>query len=782
MYLKQKAAKELAQSRTPYYYKNSLGDNEKVLDAAGALEVMDVLEDAFTEDLMHIYSFKSNLWADSYAANHLLVCPCGHVWNENESKLVARSIKKEYGHRLLSCPECGKTYEWEHTYVNHVLKQFSVVREFNMEEGYAVIRTFMFQGSFEFNREEEKKGANLASKKPSVSCFGWMDSVFGFEFGLLPCKLGLAFGNSGFCCFSYDAWLKRPVLVTRNNSAYQLCVNLVADSIFVGNEQSRLLSDWLGTDPERPGDIMKELVCVSDDIFNKKKKASDKGRDHEAAYRDELEIPEIKTGNFFVFSWDQPEDENHTGFVCSCGCEFVDDDESDEETVCPNCGTKERIYSQYVSSGYKFQRLNDGNVAIMCYTCRGFANQDTHGISYMTEWGILVIDKGKVYPYKTTGILHDWEKCSILDFHWCDEGYRRSSQKCLNSEEELMEIAENSCLKQIGVPDAWKEDTKGSRIDWIGSIARDSYLLRAARLPLIEKVMKVGMITLTRELLHKPSLASDFKKPKAAKLTDVFGVPKQILNLIRSEDMGARQICIVSKLSQADSSFDVQAYKAAMQLASIDWDGSANLSVLSDMANVSAEFGIKVSRMCEYLREVYDDQCIPVAEAVTVWGDWLRMAADLGYNLKKTADKMPDSLRKEHDRAVFAWNAMQKEVIREKFLEAAEKNRKYEWQKGPFEVIVPVSPNEIVAEGVAQRHCVGTYVNGIIEGRTSVVFLRRKDSLDKSYFTVEIREGCITQVKGYRNSGPSSLELIQFIREYARAKGLLIESVDMPTK
>ena len=45
---------------------------------------------------------------------------------------------------------------------------------------------------------------------------------------------------------------------------------------------------------------------------------------------------------------------------------------------------------------------------------------------------------------------------------------------------------------------------------------------------------------------------------------------------------------------------------------------------------------------------------------------------------------------------------------------------------------------EIISEGQALQHCVGGYAERHAEGKTTILFIRRKDNLDTPYYTLEI--------------------------------------------
>lgn len=61
---------------------------------------------------------------------------------------------------------------------------------------------------------------------------------------------------------------------------------------------------------------------------------------------------------------------------------------------------------------------------------------------------------------------------------------------------------------------------------------------------------------------------------------------------------------------------------------------------------------------------------------------------------------------------------------------------------------------EIRQEGQNQHHCVATYIDRMVSGETCILFIRKKEEPEESYYTVEVREGEVIQVRGKYNKDP----------------------------
>jgi hypothetical protein len=70
----------------------------------------------------------------------------------------------------------------------------------------------------------------------------------------------------------------------------------------------------------------------------------------------------------------------------------------------------------------------------------------------------------------------------------------------------------------------------------------------------------------------------------------------------------------------------------------------------------------------------------------------------------------------------------------------------FEFEHGDFIVVLPTCGQDLIDEGRNMHHCVGGYVNKIVEGSDYIVFIRRKDNPEQCYLTCEVdTEGHIRQ-------------------------------------
>lgn len=86
-----------------------------------------------------------------------------------------------------------------------------------------------------------------------------------------------------------------------------------------------------------------------------------------------------------------------------------------------------------------------------------------------------------------------------------------------------------------------------------------------------------------------------------------------------------------------------------------------------------------------------------------------------------------------------------------------------------FVVVCPEKVRDLIAEGSAMHHCVGSYGNKVINGEVTIVFIRKKEDVNKPYITCEIYpNGNISQYYKAYDQYVTEEEDILFRQEYQK--------------
>ena len=95
-------------------------------------------------------------------------------------------------------------------------------------------------------------------------------------------------------------------------------------------------------------------------------------------------------------------------------------------------------------------------------------------------------------------------------------------------------------------------------------------------------------------------------------------------------------------------------------------------------------------------------------------------------------------------------------------------------------MMLPRTPRDITQEGARQHHCVGGYIKSVLDGDCLILFLRRKENEDRSFFTLEYDlHNSIRQIKGKFNHSIGEMldvkerqKLLNFLAKWSRKTGI----------
>lgn len=138
---------------------------------------------------------------------------------------------------------------------------------------------------------------------------------------------------------------------------------------------------------------------------------------------------------------------------------------------------------------------------------------------------------------------------------------------------------------------------------------------------------------------------------------------------------------------------------------------------------------------------------------VSILLDYWRMAELTGRDLADPDVRWPEDLLEAHDRMSDAVTQFEARELASKFRIRRKQLARYAFQWRGLLIRPAASQRELVAEGDALHHCVGTYAKDHANGKTAIFFIRRAKAPRKSFYTLELNEGklVVRQNRGRRN-------------------------------
>lgn len=277
---------------------------------------------------------------------------------------------------------------------------------------------------------------------------------------------------------------------------------------------------------------------------------------------------------------------------------------------------------------------------------------------------------------------------------------------------------------------------------------------------LIERLTKVGFENIVADVVYQHGF-SDALDEMQTKTHRILCVEKQDVSVLREQKTGVSllkkyQAYVAIHLRGRAELFQWQLHN---EVKEIPTDIFQYMTAEKFMRYIDAQFPI----YCETRpANGYRD---PTMETLVItYVDYLHICRRQAYDMKDKSVLFPKNCAAAHDR----------EAERIQKINDAQKNKAFGMAYAGFarkavlsneelQIVCPKRANDLVDEGKALHHCVGSYIDKVADGRCLIVFVRRVEEPKKPYVTVEVRDGKIAQI----NSKPTE-EVQKFIDLWSR--------------
>lgn len=244
----------------------------------------------------------------------------------------------------------------------------------------------------------------------------------------------------------------------------------------------------------------------------------------------------------------------------------------------------------------------------------------------------------------------------------------------------------------------------------------------------------------------------------------ILGIDRPYFPLLRELNPSIDQLHLIRQLLQAD-------HKPSTE--QIKW------FIASKISNADAAKELLAHMSVHKLQRYVQQQFAPEDEAalkrvdyykmntlITDYHDYLCMCKELQYDVKNSFILFPRELKAAHD-SVAKTLKDKRTAEHEKAIAGSfdEWQKRYQYQGKELMMIPPHSAKEIVDEGAALHHCVRLYVKNVAEKKSVILFVRSVDEPDKSLCTVEVKDGQVTQARGFDNEEPPA-QIAAFIEQW----------------
>ena len=146
--------------------------------------------------------------------------------------------------------------------------------------------------------------------------------------------------------------------------------------------------------------------------------------------------------------------------------------------------------------------------------------------------------------------------------------------------------------------------------------------------------------------------------------------------------------------------------------------------------------------------------------------DYLKDLLELGA-INDPKELYPKDFQKAHTDAAVKVKATQSQRFIDGFKEAYEKHSKFSYKSDGL-IIRPVEkPEELYRESEELHHCVRTYDKNVAAGTTEIMFIREIEHPDIPFYTLELKDKRVIQVRGNKNKDPEQ-NIKDFVSKWAK--------------
>ena len=154
--------------------------------------------------------------------------------------------------------------------------------------------------------------------------------------------------------------------------------------------------------------------------------------------------------------------------------------------------------------------------------------------------------------------------------------------------------------------------------------------------------------------------------------------------------------------------------------------------------------------------------------AVSEYRDYLDMCAKLDYDMGNSFVLYPKNLREAHDRVARRVKIKADAQLRRDFKAAMQAiSGRLDFEADGMKMVLPANADDLAAEGTTLHTCVASYADRVARKECVILFLRRCEDVSKPFYTVEIRNQKIIQVRGWDNCDPTP-EVEAFMKRWER--------------
>lgn len=449
--------------------------------------------------------------------------------------------------------------------------------------------------------------------------------------------------------------------------------------------------------------------------------------------------------------------ERHTAY---CSLQYAPP--PSKPVICPNCGSECKPKSAGISRKYMadiayFLYYDKSRIDPEAIVARGFlAKRDYSGDYRQVKTEYLEVNRylfqmGGSKMFRTGGYYWD------MVFHWKDSPWETAASVYSDARhyKYLLSWSKESLrLAAQGTPfeySCWD--------NYCNSYRMVEFLDNFSRYPCIEYLTKLGFDRVVKDKLSGSRTYSAINW-RGKDITKVLKLSKSEIKELREINftVDCRYLYWSRLLRKIDPSLS---FKEIADINILEYHEEEFL----DMAKrLTIRKAINyINKQCQTNPRIFNT----TQSVITTWRDYIADCKKLGLNTQDKRVAFPKKLHNAHQNTLKQIKIKASREMDKKIAAQAEQMKKLCFRHQGLAIRPAQNTQELIDEGKALNHCVGTYAPSYADGRITLLLLREETQPDAPFFTVEIRNTKleISQARGLRNCPPDE-KVKKFLEAY----------------
>lgn len=197
------------------------------------------------------------------------------------------------------------------------------------------------------------------------------------------------------------------------------------------------------------------------------------------------------------------------------------------------------------------------------------------------------------------------------------------------------------------------------------------------------------------------------------------------------------------------------AYRFLMYICS-DWDkNELRYTYGNKFFNICNKYGYTPKSLLNYIDYLVTYEALSPDYPSKILGE-IDDNCNMLSQMSDKYDRYPRHFLTSHQITSRTYQRWKQEFNEELF--AKRVNTKMEVTIGDYKFIYPKTTKDIKDEAVQQSNCVASYIDKVIDGSCDIILMRKKNDVENSLVTVEVRNGKVVQARQRFNESVNESE------------------------